>query len=240
MKAFYIFWKEFRGYLTSPISYVITGTYLTIIGFLFSSYLIESKRVDFFPQVLGNMVFLLLFVTPALTMRLLAEERKQRTVALLFTSPVATWEIVVGKFLACLGYLTCVFLVTGIYPLVLMRYGEPDLWMIGAAYLGALLCTAALVSIGVFTSSLSDSQMMAAILAFGISLFFWLVQFSDQFLRRNASEGLATLVRSMSIHMPFWQFLSGAVHLKHVVFYLSFIAFFLYLATRKLSSNAWR
>ena len=240
MKCFYIFWKEFRSYLTSPISYVITGTYLMIIGFLFSSFLIESKRVDFFPQVLGNMVFLLLFVTPALTMRLLAEERKQRTVALLFTSPVATWEIVVGKFLACLSYLGCVFLVTGIYPLVLMRYGEPDLGMIAAAYLGAFLCTAALVSVGVFTSSLSDSQMMAAILAFGISLFFWLVQFSDQFLRRNASEGLATLVRSMSLHLPLWQFLSGAVHMRYVIFYTSFVAFFLYLATRKLSSDAWR
>ncbi len=91
MKTFYIFRKELRSYFVSPIAYIITATYLMIVGFLFSSILLHTKRVDFFPQILGNMVFLLLFVTPALTMRLLAEEQQQRTMALLLTSPVSTW-----------------------------------------------------------------------------------------------------------------------------------------------------
>lgn len=240
MKTFYIFWKELRGYFVSPIAYVVTGVYLMITGFLFSAILIKTKRVDFFPQIVGNMVFLLLFLTPALTMRLLAEERKQRTLALLFTSPVSNWEIVMGKFLACLGYLSAVFLVSLIYPFVLSQYGNPDLGMIAAAYLGAVLCASSLVAIGVFTSSLSDSQMMAAVLAFGISLFFWLIQFSQEFLRRNTWDGLAELIGAFSINTPFLQFLGGAVHLKYVFFYLSFSGFFLYLASRKLASNAWR
>ncbi len=81
---------------------------------------------------------------------------------------------------------------------------------------------------------------MSAVLAFGISLFFWLIQFAEPFLKNNSFEGFAALVKAFSIHVPFWQFLSGAIHFKYVVFYLSFTGFFLYLATRKLASNAWR
>jgi ABC-2 type transport system permease protein len=189
---------------------------------------------------MGNMVFLMLFVTPALTMRLLAEERKQKTLALLLTSPVANWEIVIGKFLACLGYLCAVLVVSLIYPWVLTQYGNPDLGVIASSYLGAVLCASSLVAMGLFASSLSDSQMMAAVLAFGLSLFFWLIQFSQGFLQRNFTEGLAELVGALSIYAPFRQFLSGAVHIKYVVFYLSFSGFFLYLASRKLASNSWR
>lgn len=240
MKALYICWKELRGYLVSPVAYVITGVFLAITGYLFSGILIASKRVDFFPQLVANMVFLLLFLTPALTMRLLAEERSQKTIALLLTSPVANWEIVVGKFLACLGYLCVIFGVTLIYPWVLTRFGSPDAGVLASSYLGAFLVVACFVAVGVFTSSLSDSQMMAAVLAFGISLFFWLIHLSADILRRNTSDGLADLVGALSIHAPLWQFLGGAVHLKFVLFYLSFCGFFLYLATRKLASNAWR
>lgn len=240
MKALYIFWKELRSYLLSPVAYIITGTYLVLTGFLFSAFLVRNKRVDFYPLFVMNMTFLLNFMVPVLTMGLVAEERKQRTMVLLGTSPVTTWEIILGKFSACQAYLTGVFLISGVYPLVLMKYGDPDLGQVAAAYLGAWLCGAAFVAIGVFTSSLSDSQMLAAIVAFGINLFFWLIHYSEEVLRHQVADGAADLVRAFSLQAPLMQFVTGAVHLKYVLTFLSFTFFFLYLATRRLAATAWR
>lgn len=232
--------KELRGYFVHPMAYVIMAVFLGISGFLFSLGLFTQRRVDFYPSVLGRMVFLMLFTTPALTMRLLAEEKKARTMALLLTSPIREFEIVLGKFLACFSYQLLVLALTGIFPLVLLQFGSPDLGQILAGYLGAALVVACLISLGIFASSLSDSQMMAAILGFGFSLFFWMVQGIEPYLRDSVSEGLATVVKNTSLVLPFWQFLQGSVSIHHVVFYLSFCFFFLYLTSQRLASQGWR
>lgn len=240
MKAFWIFWKELKTYFVSPISYIITAVFLVISGYLFGMNLIMTQRVDFFPQLASAMVFILMFVVPALTMRLLAEERQQRTIALLLTSPVSHLEIVLGKYFACLGYLAAVLLVTGFYPLVLAKYGSPDWGVILSSYLGAFLILSCFAAIGVFASSLSDSQMLSAVVAFGISLFFWIIHFWKEYLADGWLEGLGDFVYAMSLHVPLLEFMQGAIHLKYVIFYLSFAGFFLFLAHRKLSSSAWR
>lgn len=240
MKAFYIFRREFKGYLVSPISYAIGAVFLGISGYLFSLHLILGQRVDFFPQLCAAMVFILMFMVPALSMRLLAEERSQRTIALLLTSPVRAWEIIVGKYLACLGFVCCMLAVTTIYPWVLTRYGSPDLGVVTSSYLGGVLLISCFVAIGVFTSSLSDSQMMAAVLSFGISLLFWMIQFMGDPVGEALGPNAGDFVRAFSLNLPLQEFLKGAVHGRYVVFYLSFTAFFLYLATRKVASDSWR
>ncbi len=240
MTAWYVFVKELKSYFVSPVCYAASAVFLLIGGYLFSLNLVLSQRVDFFPQLASALVFLMLFLVPALTMRLFAEERSQRTMALLLTSPVSNAEIVAGKFAACFAYLMALLAVTGIYPWVLARYGTPDLGIVASSYLGAVLVIGCFVAVGLFASSLTESQMMSAVLGFGVNLFFWMVHFLEEPVRTHLADGAAEFVKAASLHLPLVEFLTGAIHMKYVVFYLGFAGFFLFLAHRQLSSNSWR
>ena len=232
---FVITYKELRAYFTSPIAYVVIAAFLVIMG-VFFSLIVYFTREASLRGVFGNMAFILLFVAPALTMRLLAEEQRSGTIELLLTLPVRDWQVVLGKFLASLAVCAVMLALTLYYPLLMLRLGNPDRGPIVSAYLGLLLLGASFLSIGVFTSSLSRNQVVAALLGFGAMLILWLVDIAAGLFGPPVSD--IVTYASMSAH--YFDFLRGTIDTKDVIFYLSVSAGFLFLSVQTLQLRRWR
>lgn len=226
--------REFQAYFVSPIAYVVIAAFLVVTGYLFSIILILSREATM-RYLFGNVMVILIFVAPVLTMRLLAEEQRSGTIELLLTSPVKDWEVVLGKFLASLGLFASMISLTLYYPFILERYGNPDPGPIAGGYLGLLLFGGSVLSIGVFTSSLTRNQIVAALMGVGISLFLWLCDALANF----ASPPLSSFFSYLSLRTHFPDFAKGVVDTKDVVYYLSIIASGLFLATRSLEKRRW-
>jgi ABC-2 type transport system permease protein len=227
--------KELRAYFASPIAYVVIAAFLAIVGFFF--WLIVSfTREASLRGVFGNMAIILLFISPALTMRLLAEEQRSGTIELLLTLPVRDWQVVLGKFLASLVVFALMLALTLYYPLVLLWFGNPDRGPIIGGYLGLLLLGGSFLSVGLFTSSLSRNQVVAALLGFGSMLILWLI---------GAAEGLAgpplsKVLAYISVSGHYFDFTRGIIDSKDVIFFLCVIAAFLFLSVQVLQLRRWR
>ncbi len=230
-----IAYKELRAYFASPIAYVVIAAFLAIMGFLFWLIVFLSQEASM-RGVFSNMAVTLLFISPALTMRLLAEEQRSGTIELLLTLPVRDWQVVLGKFLASLAVVGVMVALTLYYPLLLIRLGDPDLGPITSGYLGMLLLAASFLAIGLFTSSLSRNQVVAALLAFGAMLILWLIDIAGRLFGAPVSD--AVVYMSLSDH--YFDFIRGVIDTRHIVYYLSVIAIFLFLATQVLQLRRWR
>ncbi|MCX7773080.1 MAG: ABC transporter permease [Clostridia bacterium] len=226
--------RDFRSYFNSPIAYVLIGLFMFILGLFFNNGLSYGVS-DFMGEFVGNMSFLLLFIIPILTMRTIAEDKKNGTEVLLITSPTRLTDVVMGKFLAAY----CVFLVmtavTLIFPLILMIFGKPDVALIASSYLGFILYGAVFVAVGVFASSLTENQIVAAIISF-VSLFaLTTLNFLASFLKGFLNKALLWL----SISERYDDFGKGIIDLTSVVFMLSFTAVFIFLTVRVLEHKRW-
>jgi ABC-2 type transport system permease protein len=155
--------RELYAYFTSPIAYLVAAAFLFLCGVFFIAG-VTSYGDATLQSMFGSLSIVMIFVAPVLTMRLISREQDLGTIELLLTAPVRDWEVVVGKFLASYLFYLAMVLVTGFYPLILYRYGNPDLGAIGAGYLGLALLGAAMLSLGVFTSSLTRNQVIAAVI----------------------------------------------------------------------------
>ncbi len=245
--------KELRAYLVSPVAWVVATIFLLVTGLLFynvmSWYSLQSFQMMQFQGAMGqvsvnrmvfeptfhNVAVTLLLLVPIVTMRLLAEEKKNRTAQLLFTSPVRLGEIVAGKYLAAVLLLAGMLLVTAYMPLLVWMYGDLDWGPVLTGYLGMVLLIGAFVSFGLFASSLTENQIVAAVLTFGILLVFWLLGWAAQM-----GGEFAEVFEGLSIITHLEGFLRGVVELKNVVYYLTVSAFGLFLTHRVLDSNRWR
>lgn len=226
--------RELYAYFVSPIAYVVAAAYLVIGGYLFSLILYFSREATM-RFIFGNLNFILLLIAPMITMRLLAEERRSGTIELLLTSPVRDWEVVVGKFLASLILFLAIVALTLVYPLVLFVFGSPDGGPIVAGYLSLLLSGGSYLAVGLFTSSLSRNQIVAAVLGIVILLVLWLADAAGSFVGGNLSSILAYL--SLANHSN--DMMRGVIDTKDVIYYLSFIAAFLFLTVRSLETRRW-
>ncbi|MBI2328288.1 MAG: ABC transporter permease subunit [Chloroflexi bacterium] len=226
--------KEFKSYLASPMAYIVTGIFLIATGFFFgiSPATYTETSINGFLQ--AGVILLLLFA-PLLTMRLLAEERKLGTIELLLTAPVRDSEIILGKFLGGLGILTVMLGLTLYYPLLLIIFGDPVMGPIGAGYLGLLLLGYTALAIGIFTSSLTSNQIVAAVVAIGILLALYFVGFAASFL----PEALGEVIGYFSLSNYFPDFMRGIVDTRGIIYYLSITALFLFLAIRSLENSRW-
>lgn len=235
MTTFAIARRELRAYFTSPLAYVITGAFLVIGGYFFSVNVIFSRQATVRP-LFQTMYTILLLLAPALTMRLLAEEQKSGTLELLLTAPIREIELVLGKFLAGLGFFVVMLVLTLYYPLLLSIYGNPDRGGIIGGYLGAVLFSAAIVAVGLFTSSLTQNQIVAAVLSFAILLLLWVVDgLSSVFSGR-----VGDLLSYLALYPHFNDMTRGAIATKDIVYYLSLTAAALFLAWRSLEARRWR
>ena len=226
--------KEFKSYLASPMAYIVTGIFLVLTGFFFQSSLTTYSETSI-RGFLGWGSILLLLLAPVLTMRLLAEEKKMGTMELLLTAPVRDNEVIVGKFLGSLGILTAMLALTFYYPLLLMWFGDPDWGPIATGYLGLFLLGGASLAVGLFASSLTSNQLVAAVVAGGILCALWFVGMAADLLPEALGEVIGYL--SLSYHFP--DFMRGVIDTRGIIYYLSITVLFLFLAIRSLESSRW-
>ncbi|HHU82369.1 MAG TPA: ABC transporter permease subunit [Firmicutes bacterium] len=187
MKA--IYHRELQAYFSSPAGYVFIGFFLLISGFFFALTNLLPGNSDYI-DTLGSITFIFLIVVPLLTMKLLAEEMRHKTDQLLLTSPLRIADIVVGKYLAAVTVFLLTLLITGIYPVIMNFYGYIAVWEIVGGYIGFFLLGACFISVGLFISSLTNNQAVAAVATFATLLFIWIIDWVKQAIPTSKVAGL--------------------------------------------------
>lgn len=231
-----IAWKETRTYFVSPMAYIIMAVYAGLAAYYFvtsiSGVLPEATiRGYVFPST-----FIFTLLAPIITMRLLAEEQKMGTLELLMTSPVRDYEIVLGKFLAAMASMLSLLVPTVYLVILLMLFATPDMVPILSAYLGLVFFGMAALSVGLFASSLSGNQIVAAVLAMGILLILSIVDLASSYAGGIFTE----LVLQISITTHLESFARGVIDTHDLIYYVIFTTFMLFLTVRSLESRRWR
>lgn len=230
---FSILKKEFRSYFTSPTAYVMIGLFVFISSIIF--YMNLASGTAEYNFNLSYMSLILVLVVPILTMKILADERKSGTEVLLITSPASLTSIVVGKYLAAFGVFLVMTAITFIYPIILAVLGEPSISEIVGGYVGFILLGAAFIAFGIFASSLTESQIIAAIVSVVGLLLMWLLQGIAPSLGGIWSKILSWF----SLYSRTEDFFAGILSLGPVVYYLSFSAVFVFLTIRVIEKRRW-
>jgi ABC-2 type transport system permease protein len=244
--------KELRSYFASPIAYIVVGLFALVFGYFYivmvNFFVMQSMQSamggggamnvnrDLIHYVLQNVAVVVLFLMPLITMRTYSEEKRTGTIELLLTSPVSDLQIIMGKFLGAMALYGLMLAVTLIHIALLFVYGRPEWKPIASGYLGLLLMGGCFVSVGLFFSSLTKNQIVAAVLTFVVLLLLWVIDWMTNF----APSGVASLLNYLSITSHLDDFAKGIVDTKHVVYYLSFITFGLFLTSRAVDSERWR
>ena len=246
--------RDLGSFFNSPIFYVVTSIFLIIYSYIFINILsffnMQSMQSGQFQQMgmalninemviepsFQNMAVILLLIIPIITMRSFAEEKKSKAFRLLLSSPVHLKEIVLGKFLACMMVVTLMILLSSYSIGFLFMIAEPDIGPVLTGLLGVLLMAGCYVSVGVFASSLTENQIVAAVITFGFSLFMWVIGWGAQ----SAGSATGQVLEYLSIIEHLDRFLKGMIETSDLAYYLSFIIFGLFLCHRALDSNRWR
>ena len=246
--------RDLGSFFNSPIFYVVSTVFLIIYSFMFFNILnffsfqsFQARQLQAMGMNLNlnemviepslqNMSVILLMIIPIITMRSFADEKKMKTFRLLLSSPVHLREIILGKFLACMIVVAVMISISSYSVGFLFLLGEPEPGPIVTGYLGILLMAGCFVSVGIFASSLTDNQIVAAVLTFGFSLFMWVIGWGAQ----AAGSTTGQVLQYLSIVDHLDRFLKGLVDTSDLVYYLSFILFSLFLCHRVLDSNRWR
>lgn len=246
--------KEINTYFTSPIAYVVSTVFLVLVGFFFynlvwwfNSQAIQMAQNPGYAQQMNinqmvysplfhNMSIILLLMLPLLTMRLFSEEQKIKTDELLYTSPISVSQIILGKYFAALFVLLVILFLTGIYSIFTFAYGNPEPAPILNGYLGLFLMGAAFIAVGLFFSSLTENQIVSAMLTFGSLLLFWILNW--------ASYSAGGLWRDVLNYLSFFQHFDdmskGILDTTDIVYYASFSFFGLFLTHSVIQSRRWR
>jgi len=248
MTVLALFRKELVSYLVSPLFYVVAAVFLSLCGFFFYTRLMFFVQYGFGLDILGNfwmamlagapysISMVLLLVTPLLTMRSFAEERKLGTIELLLTYPVRDGELVAAKVAACTVVLCLLLAATLLYPLFIQSI-SPFPWSpVVAGYIGLFLLSLSFIACGVFVSSLTENQVVAAIGTLGILVFFWMLTWNES----ATSPGLLGVLSRLSMFDHFENFARGVVAVADVCYFLAVVVFFSYLTLRVLEARKWR
>jgi ABC-2 type transport system permease protein len=228
--------KELRTYFASPLAYVVIAAFLACAGLFFAILIwAQSGANSSLDIVFANMPVVLLFLGPVITMRLFAEEQKTGTVEVLLTSPVRDWEVVIGKYLASLVLFLIPVAVTLLYPLALSRYTPPDFGPVIGGYLGLILFGASFLAVGLLTSSLTQNQVVAALVAVVLLLGLWLVGV----FAGNTRPPVSDILNYISIISHYEEFGRGLIDTRNIIYYLLVIVGSLFLTTRSLESRRW-
>ncbi|MFZ2097799.1 MAG: ABC transporter permease subunit [Anaerolineales bacterium] len=237
--------REYKLYFISPVAYAVAFFFMILLGWFFYSALrdaiIQATYQAYAPGVqivISPLVTLLLFVMPAITMRSISEEVRMGTMELLLTAPVKDWELVVGKWLGAFLFMLSLLAVTWIFPIILNLLVNPgiDQGILISGYLGLVLMVASLVAIGVFISSLFNSQVVVFLVSLAIVLVFWLVRPAS-----STTGGLGNQILSyLNFIDHYLNFFQGTVDLSDIVYYLSLTSLALFLGTVSVEMRRWR
>jgi ABC-2 type transport system permease protein len=248
--------RELKSYFVSPIAYVVLTGFMLLGGWFFFNLLarfnllltIYSAQQN--PQVLQrlnlnefviapllhNLSVVLVILVPVITMRTLAEEKKAGTYELLLTSPLRISEIVIGKFLGSFVFVAIMVALTGVYPLILFAYGNPETGVVLGGYLGLLLLATSFVAVGVLTSSFTENQIIAAVSCLVSLLLLYIIAWPAD----NAGETIGALLRYVSLTEHFAQMVKGVIDSKDLVYFATVIVLALFLTHRSVESVRWR
>lgn len=227
--------REFSSYFNSPIPYILVGIFVSISGYFFFRDLFLSRQADL-RHFFELMPLFFCILVPLLTMRLLAEERREGTLELLLTMPVTDWQLVLGKFVAALGVMSVLLAVTLAFPITVSSIGPLDKGTAVAGYIGALLMAGAYASIGLMASSLTRNQIVAGMLAFGIGF----VLLACGMVVGIAGPTMGPILAALGIGTHFNNIARGVIDTRDVVYYVSVIGACLLVAQTSLESRRWR
>ena len=200
-----IYKKELKSYLTSMQGYVFMAFIMLVLGIYFTAYNLNYASPDF-GTTLNSVTFVFLIITPILTMRILAEEKRNKTDQLLFTSPVPIWKIVFGKYLGMVTIYLIPVVITLFYPLILAKYGTVSYPMTLTAIVGFFFLGCANIAVGLFLSSITESQVIAAVLTFVVLVCSFVMNGIESFFSQTAMASmLAFAVLAVLIAMVVYQ-----------------------------------
>jgi ABC-2 type transport system permease protein len=245
--------KEIRSLFVSPIAYVVLTGFLLLGGWFFFNLLfrftymlslytglqntegLQSLNLNEYVMapLLHNLTIVLVIMIPIITMRAFAEEKRSGTYELLLTSPLRVTEIVLGKLLGALAFLAVMILLTGIYPAILLLYGNPELGIVAAGYLGLFLLAAVFVSVGLLTSSLTENQIVAAVTCFVILLLLYVISWPSE----TTGFALGNMLKYLSIVEHFGEMVKGLIDTRDIVYFLSVIVLSLFLTHRAVEAS---
>lgn len=246
--------KELRSYFTSPVGYIVLGFFALLYGWFYVATLnyfvrqsMQMSQMGGGPEamnvnqmmirpLLQNVTILLLFLMPMVTMRSYAEEKRSGTIELLLTSPLKDVEIILGKFLGALALWALALALSLIHIAILYRFGNPEWKPIATAYLGLLLMGGCFISVGLLISSLTSNQIVAGMATFGVFLLLWVINWIGSF----SGPTVDAVTRYLSIIDHFDDFAKGIVDTSHLIYYVSFISFGLFLTAKSVDSERWR
>jgi ABC-2 type transport system permease protein len=244
--------KELKSYFASPIAYIVLGLFAFVYGYfyavMFSYFMQMSMRgamggapamnvnQDMLRPVVQNMLVVLLFVMPLITMRTYSEEKRSGTIELLLTAPLTDFQIIMGKFLGAMGLFAAMMVVTVPHVLILFAYGHPEWKPIVTSYFGLLLFGGCFISLGLFISSLTNNQIVAAVVTFSVFLMLWVINW----LGSVSSGWVADVTNYLSIVDQLDDFTKGVIDTSHLIYYLSFISFGLFLTAKAVDTERWR
>ncbi len=246
--------KELKAYFASPIAYIVIGFSAILFGWFFVNLLYNFDRMSLqagmgmggpdtvnvnemlIAPLFMNVSVILLFTLPLVTMRIYSEEKRSGTIELLLTSPLTDVQIVMGKFIGALILYAAMLAVTLVHMAVLFAFGNPEWRPVATGYLGVLLMGGCFLSLGLFVSSLTKNQIVAGMITFAIFLMFWIINWIAPF----TGPTMQAVLNYLSITEHLGDFTKGVLDTKHLVYYLSFIAFSLFLTVRSVDSERWR
>ena len=245
--------KELKSYFSSPIAYIVLGFWALLYGWFFITILAYFVRASmqggqFGPQsvninqmmlrpLVQNVTILVLFLLPMVTMRTYSEEKRSGTIELLLTSPVTDWQIILGKFLGAMALYGAMLVVTLLHLTILVGYGARPEWKpILTSYLGLILLGGCFVSVGLFISSLTKNQIVAGMVTFAVFLLLWVITWIGSF----SGPTIDQLTQYLSIVDHLDDFGKGVLDTTHIIYYLSFITFGLFLTSKSVESERWR
>ncbi len=251
-----IYRRELASLFFSPIAYVVMTAWALIMGFFFASAFTRyaalsmqlvrnieaAQRLNITPTsailepVFSIVSVILLFITPLLTMRLFSEEKKEGTIELLLSYPIRDGEILAGKYLAILTMYLVMLGMTFVFPLIVWFFVDVDWGIIASGYLGMLLLGSAFLSLGVFASSITSNQIIAAMITFLILL----LSFVLDFISVSVSPVGGAILRHLSLNIHSRNFIFGIIDTKDIVFFLTVNIFCLFLAMRSLELYKWK
>ena len=230
-----IFRREFRAYFTSPVGFVVIAIVFLFTGFFFTTYNIYSLSPDL-SYVFSSLFPVALIILPILTMRLFSDEKRMKTDQVLLTSPVSIGGIIIGKFLAAFLVFALSLILMMVFAMIIAFQVMPDWLVIIGNYLGILLVGGLVISIGLLISSITESQLIAAIGTLAISLILLLMDGLASLLNFSL---LIIIANFISISQRYSSFTSGIIAYDDIIFFLSMQALFLFLTARVLDKKRW-
>jgi gliding motility-associated transport system permease protein len=247
--------KELKSYFSGPIAYIAIGLWALLYGYFFVAilqYFVRNSmqmsqmgmqgpqtmnvNQQLIRPLLQNVTIMILFVMPMVTMRTYSEEKRSGTIELLLTSPLTDFQIIMGKFLGAMALYAVMLLVTTIHIGILFIYGRPEWKPIVTAYIGLYLLGGCFISVGLLISSLTKNQIVAGMVTFAVFLLLWIINWIGTF----SGPTIDALTQYLSIIEHLDDFSKGVIDTKHVIYYVSFITFGLFLTAKSVDSERWR